>query len=143
MTPTTPVRDVARLLYTRNISGMPVVDEREQRLLVGIVSEGDLIGHVAAVGEQRRRRSRLAAITEGEALAHDCPKLHGHTAEDGMLREVHATRPRCTSRSDLLPGDGGRALAGSRARRFSSALRPAGASALSAKPQSEKNTRKE
>ena len=55
VTPTTPVRDVARLLYTRNLSGVPVVDEGEQQLLVGIVSEGDLMGHVAAVGEQPRR----------------------------------------------------------------------------------------
>jgi CBS domain len=35
--PDTPVRDIAQLLYTRRISGVPVV---EQGHLIGIVSEG-------------------------------------------------------------------------------------------------------
>ena len=35
--PDTPVRDIAQLLYTRRISGVPVV---EQGRLIGIVSEG-------------------------------------------------------------------------------------------------------
>ena len=49
--PDTPVRDIAELLYTRRISGVPVV-ERDR--VIGIVSEGDLIGHASAVGEPRR-----------------------------------------------------------------------------------------
>jgi len=44
--PDTPVRDIAELLYTRRISGVPVVDNGQ---VIGIVSEGDLIGHVAAM----------------------------------------------------------------------------------------------
>jgi CBS domain-containing protein len=40
--PDTPVRDIAELLYTRRISGVPVV---EHDRVIGIVSEGDLIGH--------------------------------------------------------------------------------------------------
>jgi CBS-domain-containing membrane protein len=49
--PDTSVRDVAELLYTRRISGVPVV---EHDRVIGIVSEGDLIGHAAAIGEPRR-----------------------------------------------------------------------------------------
>jgi len=49
--PDTPVRDIAELLYTRRISGVPVVEDGQ---VIGIVSEGDLIGHVAAIGEPRR-----------------------------------------------------------------------------------------
>ncbi len=52
ITPDTPVRDIAELLYTRRISGVPVV-EADGRV-IGIVSEGDLIGHAAVTGERRR-----------------------------------------------------------------------------------------
>ena len=50
--PDMPVRDIAELLYTRRISGVPVLDA-DSRLL-GIVSERDLIRHAAIVGERRR-----------------------------------------------------------------------------------------
>ncbi len=39
--PTTPIKDVARLLIEHRISGMPVVDDGGR--IVGVVSEGDLI----------------------------------------------------------------------------------------------------
>lgn len=84
--PDTPVREIAGLLYTKRISGVPVVDEGGQ--LVGVVSEGDLMGHAAAVGEQPRRRSWLAAFTGGAELAHDYAKAHGHTAADVMTHGV-------------------------------------------------------
>src|SRR5947209_11165929 len=51
-TPETPIRELAELLYTRRISGVPVVDEGGT--LLGVVSEGDLIMHADTVGEQRR-----------------------------------------------------------------------------------------
>ena len=40
--PETPVRDIARLLHTKRISGVPVVSPDNR--VIGIVSEGDLIG---------------------------------------------------------------------------------------------------
>ena len=52
ITPETPIRELAELLYTRRISGVPVVDEGGT--LLGVVSEGDLIMHADTVGEQRR-----------------------------------------------------------------------------------------
>jgi CBS domain-containing protein len=50
--PETPVRDIARLLHTKRISGVPVVSPDNR--VIGIVSEGDLIGHAQIVGEPRR-----------------------------------------------------------------------------------------
>ena len=47
-----PVRDIAELLYTRRISGVPVIDANGR--VIGIVSEGDLIAHAAIVGEHHR-----------------------------------------------------------------------------------------
>src|SRR5215213_1221626 len=82
--PDTPVRDVAELLYTRHISGVPVV---EHDRVIGIVSEGDLIGHVAAVGEPRR--SWWLSLFSDESLsARDYAKTHGRTARDVMTASV-------------------------------------------------------
>ena len=52
VSPETLVPDVARLLHERGISGVPVVDP--DGMVIGIVSEGDLIGHAGTIGEQRR-----------------------------------------------------------------------------------------
>src|SRR5215203_3981133 len=82
--PDTPVRDIAELLYTRRISGVPVV---EHDRVIGIVSEGDLIGHTAAIGEQRR--SWWLSLFADESLsARDYAKTHGRTARDVMTASV-------------------------------------------------------
>ena len=82
--PDTPVRDIAELLYTRRISGVPVVEHGQ---VIGIVSEGDLIGHVAATGEPRR--SWWLSLFADESLsARDYAKTHGRTARDVMTASV-------------------------------------------------------
>ena len=82
--PDTPVRDIAELLYTRRISGVPVV---EHDRVIGIVSEGDLIGHTAAIGEPRR--SWWLSLFADESLsARDYAKTHGRTARDVMTVSV-------------------------------------------------------
>ena len=83
--PDTPIRDVARLMSTKHISGVPVID-RERRI-VGIVSEGDLIRHAALVGEQRPSWWSTA-FTSASALAHDYVKTHGRTAAEVMTAPV-------------------------------------------------------
>jgi CBS domain-containing protein len=50
--PDTPVHDIAKLLCERHISGVPAIGEGDR--LLGIVSEGDLIGHSRVAGERRR-----------------------------------------------------------------------------------------
>jgi CBS-domain-containing membrane protein len=60
--PDKPVRDIAAILYTQRISGVPVIDE--SKAVIGIVSEGDLIGHAAVSGE--RRRSWWLSLFEDE-----------------------------------------------------------------------------
>src|SRR5215218_2226242 len=82
--PDTPVRDIAELLYTRRISGVPVV---EHDRVIGIVSEGDLIGHVAAIGEPRRSWW-LSLFTNESLSARDYAKTHGRTARDVMTASV-------------------------------------------------------
>lgn len=68
VSPKTPVPDIARILLDHAISAVPVVDERGA--LVGMVSEGDLLGR-----EERDREARrdwwLTLLAEGEALDPD------------------------------------------------------------------------
>jgi CBS domain-containing protein len=82
--PDTLVRDIAQLLYTRRISGVPVV---EQGAVIGIVSEGDLIGHAAAIGEQRHSWW-LSAFMNDSLSARNYTKTHGRTAGDVMTTNV-------------------------------------------------------
>src|SRR5215813_11495081 len=49
--PETSVPEIAQILHAKRISGVPVV--AADGSVVGIVSEGDLMGHALAVGEQR------------------------------------------------------------------------------------------
>ena len=90
VTPETPVRDIAKLLYTMRISGVPVVDPN--RAVIGLVSEGDLMKHVDVIGEQRR--SWWLTLFVGESmLAHDYAKTHGRRAQDVMTSEVITVMP--------------------------------------------------
>src|SRR5215212_2776123 len=82
--PDTPVRDIAELLYSRRISGVPVVENDQ---VIGIVSEGDLIGHVAAVGDPRRSWW-LSLFADENLSARDYTKAHGRTARDVMTASV-------------------------------------------------------
>ena len=91
--PETSVKEVAELLYSRDISSVPVVDV-EGRVL-GIVGEGDLIGHAAIVGE-RRRSWWLSLFSDEGATAQDYIKTHGRTARDVMRSDVVTVEERAT-----------------------------------------------
>ena len=86
VTPETPVSDIAKLLYTKQISGVPVVDSEKH--VLGIVSEGDLIGHAGAIGEQRRSWW-LTLFSDARTMAHDYAKTHGRMARDVMTVRRH------------------------------------------------------
>jgi CBS domain-containing protein len=82
------VREAARLMHERNVSALPVVNEKGR--VVGIVSEGDLV-----------RRRELSTETEGswwllalaQGAARDYLKTHGITVRDVMTRPVIGVRP--------------------------------------------------
>jgi len=85
--PDASVREVAALLSTNGISGVPVVDESNR--VIGIVSEGDLI-HRIEIGTERqakRRRSWWLNSLASDA-APDYVKSHGRKIADVMSREV-------------------------------------------------------
>jgi CBS domain-containing protein len=66
--PDTPLREVAKTLISHGISAVPVVDESDT--LVGMVSEGDLVGRKRT---ERETRSEwwLMRLAEGEPLSGD------------------------------------------------------------------------
>jgi CBS domain-containing protein len=90
VTPETPVRDIATLLHARRISGVPVVNPDNS--VVGIVSEGDLIGHADLVGEQRRSWW-LSLFNDDAKLARHYAKTHGRFARDVMTEPVITVAP--------------------------------------------------
>src|SRR3974390_1370910 len=61
-----PTRDIARLLLKNHISAVPLVDEAGA--LVGMVSEGDLIGRDEGDRDERRDWW-LALLAEGQPLS--------------------------------------------------------------------------
>jgi CBS domain-containing protein len=91
--PNTSVQALAALLSERGISGVPVVDSDD--LLIGVVSEGDLLHRVETGTERRperlteRRRSWwLDTIASDEDLARHYVKSHGRTVKDVMTPDV-------------------------------------------------------
>jgi len=79
------VEHIAKLLLDKHISAVPVVDSAGR--LVGMVSEGDLMRR--RENETERHRSWWLNLLAGPAdQARDYVKVHGHTAEDVMTRDV-------------------------------------------------------
>ncbi len=83
--PGTSVTEVARLMTSERISGVPVVDD--QGGVVGIVSETDLL-HRAETGTVKRRKWWIGLFLDKDMLARDFIKSHGQTAADVMSRYI-------------------------------------------------------
>lgn len=83
--PTTPVRTIARLLVSRRISAVPVVDKRQQ--VLGIVSEGDLLRRTEA-GTEQRHNWWSDLLSEPVTRAREYIKSEGGKARDVMTSSV-------------------------------------------------------
>ena len=93
VTPETSIHDIATLLHTKHISGVPVVTK--DKTVIGIVSEGDLITHAEVAGEQRRSWW-LQLFYDQSALARVYAKTHGRVARDVMTSSVITVSPAAT-----------------------------------------------
>lgn len=89
VTPETRVPEIVKLLLTRGISGVPVVDANGK--VVGVVSEGDLLRR-AELGTQKERGSWTQFFTGTATLAEDYIRSHGAQAADVMSRDVLSVR---------------------------------------------------
>jgi len=81
----TPVEEIAQTLLKRRISAVPVIDTDDR--LVGIVSEGDLIGRPEP-GGQRDDSWWLSGILDPEKRARTYAKARGQLAKDVMTTSV-------------------------------------------------------
>ena len=81
----TPVEEVARILLQGRISAVPVIDLEDR--IVGIVSEGDLVGRPES-GEDRDDSWWLSGILEPEERAKKYAKARGQLAKDVMTTPV-------------------------------------------------------
>jgi CBS domain-containing protein len=88
--PDASVQDVARVLLSSRISGLPVVGADGK--LLGIVSEGDLMHRVEA-GTGRKRPWWLAILTGREVLASEFVREHSRKVADVMTRQVVTAAP--------------------------------------------------
>jgi CBS domain-containing protein len=87
--PDTPVTEIAKLLVERQISAVPVVSD--ERRLLGIVSEGDLIHGLGREGAGRSWW--LDMLASPKTRAKEYLKSHGRLASDMMTREVVSVTP--------------------------------------------------
>ncbi|MCC6779836.1 MAG: CBS domain-containing protein [Hyphomicrobiales bacterium] len=88
--PDASVQDIAEILLSNRISGVPVVGAQGE--LLGIVSEGDLLRRVEA-GTGRRRPWWLAIFIGKEALAAEFVKEHARKVRDVMTHHVVTASP--------------------------------------------------
>jgi len=84
------VQDVAHILLSARISGVPVVGENGE--LLGIVTEGDLMRRVET-GTNRQRPWWLVLFAGREALAAEFIKEHSRNVTDVMSRDVITAAP--------------------------------------------------
>ncbi len=83
--PDTLVAEAARLMLQDNISGLPVIDSRNE--LVGIVTEGDFLRR-AETGTERQRPRWLELLLGPGRLADEYVRTHGRKVEEVMTRDV-------------------------------------------------------
>lgn len=92
--PDTSVQEIARLLFERRISAVPVL---EGGRLVGMVSEGDLL-HRREIGTERREKSGSwwLRLFGPDHSPEDYIKSHARRARDIMTREVVTVGPQAS-----------------------------------------------
>jgi CBS domain-containing protein len=89
--PDAPLRDVARLLAERGISGVPVLDESDR--VLGVISEGDIMAMEAPPAPPRSRL--LALLFHQETASAVSSTLLGRTAAEAMSAPPITVEPDC------------------------------------------------
>jgi len=84
--PDSDIKEIAKLLAERHVSAVPVVDQ--ERYILGIVSEGDLIRRADRSTFKGPKSWWLALVASPEKQAKEYIRDHGTRAEDVMSREV-------------------------------------------------------
>jgi len=91
--PSASIKDVAKVFLKRRISGAPVVDDKG--MLVGIISEGDLLFR-SEIGTEKPHPYWFLQLAQEEHLAAEYVKAHARTVADVMTRKVVTAVPDAT-----------------------------------------------
>lgn len=85
--PDTSVEAISKLMLSRNVSGVPVVDSNGA--IVGIVTEGDLMLRKEVSGDVKPHTSWwLRLVSDSKTNAMEYIKTHGSRADEVMTRDV-------------------------------------------------------
>ena len=87
--PDTPLEELINLLLRNRISGVPVVDDD---VIVGIVSEGDLLRR-PETGTEKRRSQLLELVSSTAASAADYVRTHGRKVGEIMTTDLVTVTP--------------------------------------------------
>jgi len=87
--PDTTLVDAARLMISRHVSGLPVVDKGQ---LVGIVTEGDLLLR-SEIDTDGKTCGKLRAFFLPGSMAKDYIQTHGRFVRDVMISAVRTVTP--------------------------------------------------
>ena len=87
--PDTPLAELIDLMLKNRISGLPVVDDG---IIVGIVSEGDLLRR-AETGTERRRSQLLELVSSTGTAAAAYVRTHGRKAGEIMTTDLVTVTP--------------------------------------------------
>lgn len=92
--PDTPVQEIAKLLFERRISAVPVL---ENGRLAGMVSEGDLL-HRHEIGTEDRKRegSWWLRLLGSDRSPESYVRSHARRAQDIMTRDVVTVGPQAS-----------------------------------------------
>jgi CBS domain-containing protein len=85
--PHAPIFAALQLMMQHNISGLPVVDDKQD--LVGIVTEGDFLRR-AETGTERQRSRWFEFLLGPGALAGDYVRSHARRVDEVMTADVHS-----------------------------------------------------
>lgn len=83
ITPEATILEAIRLMLQNHISGLPVIDDKEN--LVGVVTEGDFLRRTETATERKRPRWLEFLVGPGK-LANEYVHTHGRKIEEVMTR---------------------------------------------------------
>jgi hypothetical protein len=109
-TPQTPLREVARLMSAHDCGEIPVVETRENRLLLGVVTDRDIVLRAVADGRnpadtpiESCMTSNVVTVRPDTTLEECCKLMEEHQIRRVPVASVAASCRRPTWRSARAP----------------------------------------
>ncbi len=99
-TPDTPIQEVARMMVACDCGAIPVVQDKDSKHPVGVITDRDIVARIVAKGEDYMQLSASAAMTATTITVQ----------EDGDLREAERLMKEKQIRRIIVVDDTGRCV---------------------------------